>query len=46
MKPDIVFFGEGLRDTFHKRVQEDKAVVCDVSDQSTAYQTVYVTHVG
>ena len=24
MKPNIVFFGEGLNDTFHKSIEEDK----------------------
>lgn len=24
MKPDIVFFGEGLPDSFHKAIEEDK----------------------
>lgn len=24
MKPDIVFFGEGLPDNFHKAIEEDK----------------------
>lgn len=24
MKPDIVFFGEGLRESFHRQIQEDK----------------------
>ena len=27
MKPDIVFFGEGLPDTFHQQLQEDKTKV-------------------
>ena len=27
MKPNIVFFGEGLKDTFHKSIQEDKEKV-------------------
>ena len=27
MKPDIVFFGEGLPDSFHKQLQEDKTKV-------------------
>ncbi|CAG9856071.1 unnamed protein product [Phyllotreta striolata] len=29
MKPDIVFFGEGLPDTFHEAMTEDKSV-CDL----------------
>ena len=28
MKPDIVFFGEGLPDEFHHALEEDKAQVC------------------
>lgn len=24
MKPDIVFFGEGLPDSFHKAIEDDK----------------------
>lgn len=24
MKPDIVFFGEGLPDSFHRAIEEDK----------------------
>lgn len=27
MKPDIVFFGEGLPDAFHEQLQEDKSKV-------------------
>ena len=27
MKPDIVFFGEGLPDEFHRKLEEDKAKV-------------------
>ena len=27
MKPDIVFFGEGLPEAFHKQLQEDKTEV-------------------
>ena len=27
MKPDIVFFGEGLPDTFHEQLQQDKTEV-------------------
>lgn len=31
MKPDIVFFGEGLPEAFHKQLQEDKTEVIIVS---------------
>ena len=27
MKPDIIFFGEGLPDEFHKKLEEDKGKV-------------------
>jgi NAD-dependent SIR2 family protein deacetylase len=27
MKPDIVFFGEGLPDSFHQQLHEDKTQV-------------------
>lgn len=29
MKPDIVFFGEGLREAFHQQIQEDKDQVTE-----------------
>ncbi len=31
MKPDIVFFGEGLPDKFHKQLHEDKPKVRQTS---------------
>ncbi len=29
MKPDIVFFGEGLPDSFHEQLQKDKKKVIE-----------------
>ena len=37
MKPDIVFFGEGLPEAFHKQLQEDKTEVIIVSGWESNY---------
>ena len=39
MKPDIVFFGEGLPDTFHEHLQNDKTEVKYLS----IYLSIYVS---